>query len=109
MKKQRQAMMDQSGAIHTWIVMLVWILLTIPILSSAQSKRVSGVVTDAVGQHLMGVSVKIKGSSSGTATNDEGYYAFENVNAEALFTFSMIGFRTFEIPYCGQERIDITL
>lgn len=109
MKKQRQARIVQCWAMHPWVLLAIWALLFMPILLSAQDKRVSGTVTDAAGQPLAGVSVTIKGSQSGTATNDEGYYSFENVNANAALVFSMIGYRTLEIPYDGRESIDVAL
>ena len=58
-------------------------LLTIFIMGACtlmygQSQTVSGVVSDNDGSGLPGVSVKVKGTSSGTVTNGDGKYSIDS-------------------------------
>lgn len=61
------------------------------------NKDVSGVVTSEKGLPLAGVSVTIKGSPRGVATNDKGEFELKNINDDAVLVFSVTGYRTEEI------------
>lgn len=76
----------------------------------AQSKTVSGIVTDqATGQGLPGVSVIVKGTTVGTATGTNGSYTV-NVPADAnTLVFRYIGYTTKEVPVGAQSVINATL
>jgi TonB-linked SusC/RagA family outer membrane protein len=70
---------------------------------------VRGLVTEAVtGQPLPGVTVVVKGSSRGTATDTEGRYSLDAGDGEVL-VFSFIGLTTVEIAVNGQSVIDVAL
>jgi TonB-linked SusC/RagA family outer membrane protein len=60
-------------------------------------------------QPLPGVSVTIKGSSTGTATDAEGNFSFANVDNNATLVFSFVGYQTLEVPVKSRSVIDITL
>lgn len=60
-------------------------------------------------QPLPGVSVTIKGSNTGTATDTEGNFSFANVESNATLVFSFVGYQTMEVPIRGRSVIDITL
>lgn len=54
----------------------------------AQQKTITGRVTDENSQPLLGVSVKIKGTSSGTSTSTDGSYSISATKGQVLeFTF----------------------
>ena len=72
-------------------------------------RQVSGYVTDAAGDPLVGVTVTIKGTTTGTITNLEGYYQLSNVNNEATLVYSFIGMVTREIQAGEQIRIDVVM
>ncbi|WP_216334912.1 TonB-dependent receptor [Sinomicrobium weinanense] len=78
------------------------------IRSSAQD-RVSGTVTDASGIPLAGVSVVIKGSSTGTATDFDGKYSLQHTEPGTVLVFSYMGFETIELPVNNQSVLDVTL
>lgn len=60
---------------------LVAVLLCSSTMSFAQTGKIAGTVTDAqTGDPLPGVNVVIEGTTQGTATNEEGYYAILNVS-----------------------------
>lgn len=72
---------------------------------------VTGRVTDANGDALVGVSVKLKGNTLGTTTNVSGDFSVivpENVTNPVL-VFSYIGFATQEIAVNGRTRINVQL
>src|SRR4051812_32161945 len=71
---------------------------------------VSGKVTSANDQQpLQGVSVTVKGTTTGTATDAEGLYRFNNADGNATLVFSIIGYQTMEVPIKNRTVIDISL
>ena len=70
--------------------------------------RVSGRVINSTGQPVPGVSVKIKGSASGTSTSADGTYTL-SVPDGATLVFSSIGFEDEEVPVNGRTTVDVTL
>ena len=62
----------------------------------AQQKTVSGTVSDVSGLPLPGVSVVIKGTSTGTQTDFDGKYTIDVLTNQVL-VFSFIGTKTQEI------------
>jgi TonB-linked SusC/RagA family outer membrane protein len=77
--------------------------------SVRQTLIVKGVVKDEVGEPLIGVSVKIKGSAEGTITNNNGQYSINVPNGDAILVFSYIGYDTQEVAVAGRSDINITL
>ncbi|GAA4453053.1 TonB-dependent receptor [Nibrella saemangeumensis] len=70
---------------------------------------VSGKVTDDAGQGLPGVSVVLKGTTTGTSTNSAGNYTLTIPEARGTLVFSSIGFTTQEIPVGRQTTINVQL
>lgn len=75
----------------------------------AQSKTISGTVSDNYGMTLPGVSVLIKGSTQGTVTDLDGKYVLTSDLDISTLVFSYIGYTTQEVPVGNQNVIDITL
>ncbi|MXV14981.1 SusC/RagA family TonB-linked outer membrane protein [Pedobacter sp. HMF7056] len=61
----------------------------------AQTKRVTGTVKDRKGDALIGVSVKVKSSTTGVSTDVDGKFALD-VPVGGTLVFSYIGYTTFE-------------
>lgn len=74
----------------------------------AQEKMVSGVITDADGP-LIGATVLVKGTGSGTITDFDGKYELEVENDEAVLVFSYTGYSQQEVVVGAQSTINITL
>ena len=73
------------------------------------TKQITGKVSDESGNPLPGVSVVIKGTTTGTVTDSDGEYQIKiNGNAQTL-VFSFIGMETKEIDIANQSVIDVTL
>jgi TonB-linked SusC/RagA family outer membrane protein len=74
-----------------------------------QQKSVSGVVLDAQGEPLPGVTVVIKGTTNGTVTDTNGNYQIPSVESEDVLQFSFVGMKAHEVVVGNQSTIDVTL
>jgi len=70
--------------------------------------RISGQVTDRTGTPLLGVSIRVKGSNTGTVTNEYGRFSL-NVPNNAVLIVSYIGFQQQEITLNGRRQLNIVL
>ncbi|MBN3581019.1 TonB-dependent receptor [Algoriphagus aestuarii] len=87
---------------------LIAFLMMISVQLKAQ-QMVSGVVTSGDdGLPLPGVTIIVKGSTSGTATNLDGKYSIQATPDDVL-VFSFIGFTSQEIVVGNQKIIDLTM
>jgi TonB-linked SusC/RagA family outer membrane protein len=76
---------------------------------NAQNFSIKGKVTDTEGNALPGTTVLIKGSSVGVSTNGSGDYTLNNVSAENIIEFTLIGYVKQEITVGSQTVINVTL
>ena len=76
---------------------------------AAQQRNISvtGTVVDQTGQPLVGVTV-MADMNHATITNPDGSYSL-SVPADAVLTFSSIGYKTVEEAVNGRARIDVVL
>ena len=75
-----------------------------------ESVKITGKVTDQTGNPLPGVTVAIKGTSLGGATDVDGNYSIEIPSGkEIVLVFSFVGMKTREILYQGKENINVVL
>ncbi|MDB5139788.1 MAG: TonB-dependent receptor plug [Mucilaginibacter sp.] len=74
----------------------------------AQKTAVTGKITDEKGQALPGVTIMIKGATTGTNADINGRYSI-SVKTTDVLVFSMIGFVRQEIPVNGRAVIDAVL
>lgn len=58
---------------------------------------------------LLGVSVLVKGTTTGTTSDFSGNYSLNNVAEDAILEFSYLGFKTLEVPVTGQVIINVRL
>lgn len=77
--------------------------------SQQQKKTISGKVTDSSGATLPGVSIVVKGTTTGTITDMDGKYTLSNVKPNSTLVFSFIGFTSTEVQVTNQSTIDVTL
>jgi len=99
------------------ITMLLWIIPTLTgskngifaqVSSTQQKESVSGKVTDSKGEPLVGVSVMIKGTSTGTITNLDGKYEL-NARTSDVLVFSFIGMSPVEKTVRDQKIINVSM
>jgi TonB-linked SusC/RagA family outer membrane protein len=78
--------------------------------NTQQAFTVTGrVISGTDNTALPGVTVMIKGTTKGTATNATGDYSIEVPGNDAILVFSFIGYKTEEVVIRGQKVINITL
>lgn len=75
----------------------------------AAQKAVTGKVTDENGLPLPGVTVVIKGTTTGTITDADGNYTLPGISENAVLIFSFVGLKSQEIPVGSLTRINVTM
>src|SRR5699024_4540477 len=75
----------------------------------ASRHRVTGRVTDANNEPLIGVSIVIQGNSGGTITDIDGRYTLEEVDADATLVFSYIGYVPQKIVVGNQQILNVQM
>lgn len=73
-----------------------------------QPVHVSGAVTDTSEKPLAGVSIKVLGTASGTATAADGTFSLE-APAGAVLEFSYIGYTSVRVPVQGAATLHVRL
>lgn len=76
----------------------------------AQTREVSGVVISGEDNlPLPGVSVLVKGTTTGTVTDVDGKFNVNVSGSDATLVLSFIGFTTLEVPVGDRSTFDLTL
>jgi len=89
---------------------LLLCFLSVAVGMAAYGQRtVTGVVADEGGLPLPGVSVIIKGTTSGTVTGIDGDFSLSGVNNDVTLVFSFVGMETQEILVGNQTTINVTM
>jgi hypothetical protein len=76
--------------------------------TAGYGQTVTGTVSNTDGDHLTGVTVKVKGNNNGTSTDADGKYSINLVGKTSL-VFSSVGYTTQEVPVNGRTVIDVSL
>ena len=72
-------------------------------------RTITGNVTDAEGTPLIGASVLVKGTSTGTITDISGNFSLNVPSDAKMLVFSYTGFEALEIPLTAASVYDVTL
>jgi TonB-linked SusC/RagA family outer membrane protein len=91
-----------------WPLLLLFQLF-ISVGAYAQQTTITGNVTSATGEALIGVSVRIKGTQTGTQTDVKGNYSLRVASDNASLVFSYIGFIASEVSINGRSKVDVQL
>ncbi len=91
-------------------LMLTVTLLCYSLIGWAQSQfgNLSGTVTDESGMPLVGVSVVIKGTNKGVATDFDGKYSLTDVPKGAVLQFSSVGYQTTDVK-ANNSQLNVKL
>ena len=87
---------------------MLLIFLSMPFLS-AQELTVSGRITDKGGEAIIGASILVQGTTSGTITDFDGNFTVPNVASNAVLVVSYIGYKTQNISVNGKTIFNIVL
>jgi TonB-linked SusC/RagA family outer membrane protein len=78
-------------------------------LAQAAPIDITGRVTDADGNPLVGATVKVKGTGKGTTTNTDGVFTLKGVDDDAVLEISYVGFLTQTISINSRTSIVLSL
>ena len=95
----------KSISTRGWFTLLT-LILTINLY--AQNTTLKGVIVDETDTPLIGATVQVKGTSTGSITDFDGNYTIK-ANKGAVITFSYIGYKTQEIKFTGQPTVNIKM
>ena len=95
----------KSISVRGWFTLLT-LILTINL--DAQNTTLKGVIVDETDTPLIGATVQVKGTSTGSITDFDGNYTIK-ANKGAVITFSYIGYKTQEIKFTGQPTVNIKM
>ena len=91
----------------TFLVCIIFLLGNVG-LAFAQPRIIRGTVTDEKGATMPGVSVMIKGTSTGTQTGVDGKFSLGVSAEKAVLQFSFVGFESQELPV-NATTIDVVM
>ena len=88
------------------------VMLLLLVLSSATAmaqRTVTGTILDEFGDGLPGVTVLVKGTTTGTAADIDGNFSLNVPSNDAVLVFSFIGYQTAEQVVGNRSVIDISM
>lgn len=89
--------------------MMLFFLCVFPLWLYAQSRIVTGIVTDEQGSPLPGVTIKVQGIDIGTMTDVDGRFTLSNVPSNRKLEVSYIGMITQVVNMRDKSSIEVTL
>lgn len=88
----------------------LWLAILLPGFVFAQNLSVTGTVkSNTTGQPIKGVSIVVKGTKSGTSSDENGNYSIKVPKKGSVLVFSNVGFKTQEFTVNSEGKIDIKL
>jgi TonB-dependent starch-binding outer membrane protein SusC len=92
------------------LLLVVGALILLSATSYAQDRAVSGKVTSQEdGSPLPGVNVVVKGTSTGTVTDNDGGYTINISSNDNVLVFSFIGLVTQEVMVGAKSVVDVSM
>ncbi|MCF2446518.1 TonB-dependent receptor [Dyadobacter sp. CY345] len=76
---------------------------------TAADRAIKGKITDETGQGLPGVSVVLKGTSTGTVSNETGNYTINAPDGGGTLIFSFLGYISQEVALGSNTTVDVKL
>lgn len=98
-----------KGTNTTYVIQGKQIIIVAAIPKEVSEKKYAGTIIDAMGDPIIGASVKLKNSSTvGTITDIDGKFEI-NAPSNSVLTISYVGFHSQEIRLDGQTTLNIKL
>ena len=97
-----------GAGLLTSMLCMVLALFCQDLSAQTRSGTVRGNILDTSGEAVIGASVMVKGTNSGTVSDIDGTYSI-NVKSSDVLVFSSIGFESQEIEVGDKSVINITL
>ena len=80
-----------------------------PAIAMQPNRKISGKVTDVRGSAIPGVSVVLKGTTTGVTTNNDGEYSLTTAGDAKVLIFSFVGMISQEVAIGNKTTIDVVL
>ena len=96
----------KSISVRGWFTLLT-LILTINLY--AQNTTLKGVIVDETDTPLIGATVQVKGTSTGSITDFDGNYTLEVPSGKNILEISYIGYKTKEITIGNNSLINIKM
>ena len=90
-------------------ILMSFLLLLCATAAFGQTGTVTGTVTDDTNEPLVGVNVRVKGTTIGVITNVDGKFSLQIPGNQSVLVFSYVGFITQEITVGAQRTINVTM
>ena len=88
----------------------MFVLMLVASAALAQDRTVTGTVTAKEdGLPLPGVSVKVKGTTTGTQTSADGKFSIKVAGTNSVLVFTYIGYNSQELSTAGKSNISVSL
>ena len=87
---------------------LSFIFVLAPLLVFGQSRTITGTVSDNDGNALIGATVVIKGTTTGSVTDVDGKYSLTASTGDVL-VFSFVGYQNKEVTVAESNVVDVSL
>ncbi len=91
------------------ILLLTGLLLGFTAVLSAQTREISGTVSDEAGEPLIGANIVIKGTATGTVTDFDGNFKVEVEKGQNTLVISYVGYGSKEISIRNKNTLNIIL
>lgn len=91
-----------------FLLLLISFSLTGNMVYAQNGITITGTVKDNIGE-LPGVSVTIKGTTSGVFTDIDGNFSLSVPNDKSVLVFSFIGYETQTIPIGSARKLDVVM
>lgn len=94
-------------SLHKACMMFLCLLFSAALLAQTK-KSIKGTVFDEKGESVIGASVKVKNTTTGTITDVDGYFTLE-VPDNSVIEVAFMGFISQDIPVAGKDEFKIIL
>ncbi len=91
------------------VVFLLALMLTLSWVAFGQDRKIAGTVSDAKGGGIPGVSVVIKGTTTGTTTDVNGSFSLNLKSGNADLVVSSVGYKTASVSVGNRSTLAIVL
>jgi TonB-linked SusC/RagA family outer membrane protein len=104
-----------KACIRTFITSVVFLVIlacaALTPVSAQVGRQLAGVVTGADGKGMSGVTVLLKGTTTGTSTDDNGRYVLTvpATTTKGVLVFSSVGFDSREVAFTNESLLNVTL
>ena len=105
MKKNLNLPKKKTGRLRN---LFLTVCLLASVAASAQEKTVTGTVTDALGDPLIGATVLVQGTSNGVITDIDGRYSIQ-ATPENTLDFSYVGMVKQAVKVGSQSVINVQM